>query len=335
FTGRNEYLQRLKEYFSPLPNSERKSFLLHGMGGIGKTQICLKFIEETTNWFSDVFWIDASSKDAIELRLKQIGKVNALTSDPTASAALQWISSRDNWLIVYDNADGGYEVIEKFLPPGNKGNILITSRNRAMGRITSHKSSLEVGHMGKVEAILLLLQSAGRDDQSGDLRDVARSIVSNLGYIPLAIDQAGAYIQASNCDLGSYLQLYNDHCAQLMSKSGFKGASDYGYSTYGTWEISMKEIELRATKDSSPQALAAQSALALHSLFAFLHHDNISEEIFRNAAQQFQKRKEEKNELPTSISFLDPKILFLTEKGLWDKYQFQEGIQVLLSFSLI
>ena len=46
FTGRDEYLQRLREYFSSSTGEKRKSFLLHGMGGIGKTQICLKFIEE-------------------------------------------------------------------------------------------------------------------------------------------------------------------------------------------------------------------------------------------------------------------------------------------------
>ena len=46
FTGRDEHLQRLKDHFSTNRESQRKSFLLHGLGGIGKTQICLKFIEQ-------------------------------------------------------------------------------------------------------------------------------------------------------------------------------------------------------------------------------------------------------------------------------------------------
>ena len=46
FTGRSAYLQRLKDYFVSNALQKRKSFLLHGMGGIGKTQICLKFTEE-------------------------------------------------------------------------------------------------------------------------------------------------------------------------------------------------------------------------------------------------------------------------------------------------
>ena len=48
FTGRDKYLQRLRDYFLSSIEDKRKSFLLYGLGGIGKTQICLKFIEETS-----------------------------------------------------------------------------------------------------------------------------------------------------------------------------------------------------------------------------------------------------------------------------------------------
>jgi Cdc6-like AAA superfamily ATPase len=46
FTGRDEYLQELRDYFRSSIGGKRKSFLLYGLGGMGKTQICLKFIEE-------------------------------------------------------------------------------------------------------------------------------------------------------------------------------------------------------------------------------------------------------------------------------------------------
>lgn len=49
FTGRDKYLQRLRDYFSSSTGDKRKAFLLYGLGGIGKTQICLKFIEENEN----------------------------------------------------------------------------------------------------------------------------------------------------------------------------------------------------------------------------------------------------------------------------------------------
>jgi hypothetical protein len=49
FTGRDEYLQRLRDYFHSSIGDKRKSFLLYGLGGIGKSQICLKFIEENAD----------------------------------------------------------------------------------------------------------------------------------------------------------------------------------------------------------------------------------------------------------------------------------------------
>jgi Cdc6-like AAA superfamily ATPase len=49
FTGRDEYLQKLRDYFGSGIGGERKSFLLYGLGGIGKTQMCLKFIEENAD----------------------------------------------------------------------------------------------------------------------------------------------------------------------------------------------------------------------------------------------------------------------------------------------
>ena len=49
FTGRTEIIAKLKEHFSATSNNRRQYFLLHGMGGIGKTQICLKFIEEMSD----------------------------------------------------------------------------------------------------------------------------------------------------------------------------------------------------------------------------------------------------------------------------------------------
>ncbi|KAF8633078.1 hypothetical protein AX15_001526 [Amanita polypyramis BW_CC] len=340
FTGRHSYLRILEDYFGSHSMAERKSYLLYGMGGIGKTQICLKFLEQFAHLFSDIFWIDASSEATIDLRLRQILKAynfSAADSTPSAGSALRWIATRQNWLIVYDNADGGYEVVEKFLPPGNGGNILVTSRNRVLRRVTQG-NSIEVDKMDEEEAVSLLLRSTMLDNHSEEIKGLARSIVSAVGNIPLAVDQAGAYILTTGCDLDYYLNLYNQHHSQLMSNATFRGASNYGYSTYGTWEISIQEIQKRALIDTGPDALAAQSAIMLHKILAFLHHDNILEEIFSKAAENNMKndiKEQEKLGFPLSVTLLDPQSLFLNAEGEWDKIHFLSGIQVLTSFSLI
>ena len=132
-----------------------------------------------------MFWIDASSESSIELALMQIAQGNNASqgTKPSATSALQWISKRTNWLIVYDSADGHYSVVEKFLPPGNGGNVLITSRNPALKRITLDQNSLEVLDMINEEGILLLLRSAMLDGTSDHIMSMARKLVSELGGI--------------------------------------------------------------------------------------------------------------------------------------------------------
>lgn len=105
--------------------------------------------------FSDIFWIDASSEASTEIGLLQIAEANNATTEAKQSArsALQWISQRSKWLMIYDNADGHYSVVERFLPPGNGGNILITSRNHELKRITMPNNSMEVLGMGNDEGV--------------------------------------------------------------------------------------------------------------------------------------------------------------------------------------
>ena len=291
--------------------------------------------------FSDIFWIDASSETNIELGLMQIAKAYNVSPAEKSSArsALQWISQRANWLIVYDSADGHYSVVEKFLPPGNGGNILITSRNAGVQRITLQENAAEVFDMTNEEAVLLLLQSAMVDKAPDHIIDMATKLVSELGGIPLAIDQAGGYMHSCGCSIDDYMELYANHRDELMSSlDSFKGASDYGTSTYGTWDVAMDEIERIATNGIEGAAHAAQSAISLLRMFAFLDHVNIPEELFKNAAENYIERnvdEEAVNGFPLSVNLLDHETLFLGEEGVWDKFQFLSGIQVLLSFSLI
>ncbi|KIJ99011.1 hypothetical protein K443DRAFT_102937, partial [Laccaria amethystina LaAM-08-1] len=101
FTGRTEVIAKLKRHFSNTNNSaqKRKYFLLYGMGGIGKTQISLKFAEEMSGSFSQVFWVDASSSVTISQALKGIGQSCALDGSP--ESVLCWIGSlKENYIMI-------------------------------------------------------------------------------------------------------------------------------------------------------------------------------------------------------------------------------------------
>jgi len=99
------------------------------------------------------------------------------------------------------------------IPPGIWGNILITSRNEMLLRATSH-NSLAVDEMEEEEAVSLLLKSGNLDPSTA--RDDAKMIVNALGCVPLAIDQAGAYIHTCQCSPDHYLKLYKLHCRKLL-----------------------------------------------------------------------------------------------------------------------
>ena len=122
--------------------------------------------------------------------------------DGSVESILQWISFlQEEWLIVFDNADDpSPKVVEKFIPPGHRGNILITSRNRSMGRIVSFENIIKIKEMEEADVITLLLRSSCLDQLPEHL-EAAKKIVTELYCIPLAIDLAGAYIDAGKCDI--------------------------------------------------------------------------------------------------------------------------------------
>jgi len=206
--------------------------------------------------------------------------------DGSVESALQWISSiQEEWLIVFDNADDPPpDVVAKFIPPGNRGNILITSRNRSMGRIVSSENRIEINEMEESDAITLLLRSSCLDPVS-EHQQAAKRIVNELGCIPLAVDHAGAYIEAGKCDIEHYLGQLSLHRQILMSDTTFTGASNYDQTVYGTWDLSFKEIERRAGGQCR-NAQAAQAAILILRICAFYHHSNISKDIFRSAAEE-------------------------------------------------
>ena len=253
--------------------------------------------------------------------------------DDSVDSVLQGISFlQEEWLIVFDNADvPPPEVVEKFIPAGNRGNILITSRNRSMGRIVSFENIIEIKEIEEGDAITLLLKASCLDPLPKHL-EISKKIVTELYCIPLAIDHARAYIDAGKSDIKQYLRQFSVHRQALMSDAIFTGASKYNKTVYGTWDLSFKEIEKRDSGNSTlEEAQAAQAAILILQICAFYHHTSISKEIFQSAAEKTMKQDSDKfRKLPQAITLLG-----LDNDGNWDEFIFGQGISVLLSFSLV
>ena len=135
FVGWKDVLDKPQDIYIHCADTKlvsRCSCLLWGTG-IRKTQICLKFIEEMSSRLSHVFWVDASSVESIVMSLRGTSSISASQApclDDSIESILQWMSGiQEEWLIVFDNADEPpVHVVERFIPPENRGNILITSQ---------------------------------------------------------------------------------------------------------------------------------------------------------------------------------------------------------------
>ena len=185
--------------------------------------------------FWRVFWVDASTAETTELSLQDIATdrdARVSEVERSAKSVLQWLSSmEDDWLIVFDNASDG---VSEYMPMGNRGNFLFTSRNPNLARLVSAEDDVEVGDMEEEDAILLLLRSSRLGETSTQAKEAARPIVKELCCLPLAIDQAGAAIMSGLCSIDDYLYRYRQHRQDLLTDYSFKGASNYGRAVYAT-----------------------------------------------------------------------------------------------------
>jgi hypothetical protein len=248
----------------------------------------------------------------------------------SCKSALIWIASlQDKCLLVLDNDDSAPDVIEKFIPSGSQGNILVTSRNRTLGCVTSHENSLEIDQMAEKEAISLLVKASHLAELPDNIYTIAQWIVNELCCLPLAIDQAGASIEAGLCSIDDCLEHLSQHRNKLMNHPSFRGTSQYK-----TWDLSFNEIESRANKKSDMQSrAAAQAAILILETAAFLHHENIIEAAFRKAAMEIFKGQH--GQLEKIVETCIKQLLQLGKDQSWSQFFFYEGIRVLLSFSLI
>jgi len=254
---------------------------ISGLGGIGKTQTAIEYAYRYRSEYSAVLWARADSSQALVsgfvafAELLQLPERNVENQQRIIEAVKHWLQMNAHWLLILDNADD-LELIYDYLVPGN-GHILVTTRSPATG---PHIDGIELVKMDQDEGILLLLRRSKQLPQDSSLESVtelergkAAMICSLVDGLPLALDQAAAYIEENQCSLGAYLNLYRSHRAYLLQRRGTFGAKDYPYSVATTWSLSFERIE-------RTDPLAAD----LLRLCAFLHPDAIPEEMIVAAA---------------------------------------------------
>ncbi|KAJ7272349.1 P-loop containing nucleoside triphosphate hydrolase protein [Mycena rebaudengoi] len=315
FRGRQDILKKMHDYFSENVG-KRHVCLLHGLGGAGKTQICLKFVDETAKArFTDVFFLDASTIDTIKSGFKNIALTQSIGSDDEDTS--RWLSShQDEWMLIFDNADNPSINLSKYFPQSSGGNILITSRNPKL-HVHAPDSHHHISNMEEKDAVQLLLASAVQPLNT-ETENLATEIVKALHCFPLTVVQAGAFI-AQTGKFKKYLTLYEQNHAQLLSRLSAQSHDQYAWSVYTTWDISFK-------------CLSPVAAIFLQ-ICSFLHHEGISEDIFSAAARyKCYPMGPTKKQIQEPRDFLDN---FMTQARTWDALHFTDITTELQGYSLI
>jgi tetratricopeptide (TPR) repeat protein/DNA-binding XRE family transcriptional regulator len=285
FTGREETLSHI---YQMLTQEHRmaltQSVALSGLGGIGKTQIALEYAYQYRHHYRFIFWVNAATQDNLLTDLLEIAELIHLpiqnNPDRTQVPHLikHWLTSNQDWLLILDNTDD-LALIRDIVPYEHAGHLLLTSRIQALGGLARR---IDVENMGIVEGMLLLLRRSLLLDRAEKLDRVApdhllatENLVIDLAFFPLAIDQAGAYIDEIGCSVESYRALYHQHRKELLRRRSLV-PTDYPDSVATTWSLSFHKIEqLNAT------------AANLLRLCAFLDPDTISEELLLAGASVF------------------------------------------------
>jgi hypothetical protein len=268
FTGRENVLDALSAALAT-GKPAALTQAIAGLGGVGKTQTAVEFAYRHRNDYRVVLWARADSETSLIsefLKLaEQLNLPERHASDPAhAIAAVQrWLSSTEGYLLVLDNADEP-ELLGPFLPINPKGHILITARAHNLDRCDP--IALEVMEPG--EALDFLLQRARRKEPDPAERAAAERLArEELGYLPLALEQAAAYIAASEVSFQDYLKEYEKLRLKLLADKHHK-PRNYPASVLTTWTTSFEAVRQRS---------AAAADLLIVS--AFLAPDGIPYEI--------------------------------------------------------
>ncbi|KAJ7194276.1 hypothetical protein GGX14DRAFT_679055 [Mycena pura] len=313
FHGRQIILESMEQFFAS-NQSGQQIYVLYGLGGSGKTQIALKFIEQHKAHFTHKFFVDASSPESITNNFKMITSMLNIPEE-TVDGAMSWLASKsEEWLLLFDNADDTNLGLNDFFPQCKHGNIIITTRNPELRVYGAHS---HVSNMEEEEAVQLLLMSAAQVHTPPN-DTYAQNIVKELCCFPLAIIQAGAYIAKSQ-DLAGYLGLYDDNRAQLLSKKLVQSHDKYAWTVYTTWQLSFERL-----------GPVAQEFLMLCS---HLHHEGISEDIFKSASVYVcTKQWPSEPDLVVCKKFLAQ---FYGLDSRWSSMKFRDVVTEILSFSLM
>ncbi|RAK81445.1 TPR-like protein [Aspergillus fijiensis CBS 313.89] len=280
FWGREDILALIDEALvSGQSDHSFRSFALYGMGGVGKTQIALKYANASRAKFDAIFWVSADNLITIGQSFRRIADTLGLSAPDTEHddnsvmlAVKKWLSTSEiRWLLVYDNADD-LDTIGHAWPAGCFGSILLTSRDSAAA-FTFASKGCQVKPFDTVTGSRALLNILGFDPDSTSNQEDAMAIATTLGGLPLALNQIGGFILQRKVPLKSFLSLYERNSASVNAKGGAN--MNYKHTIATVWEMALDRL--------------SGDARFLQMILSFLDPDNIDDAVLKEGAQRLEE----------------------------------------------
>jgi tetratricopeptide (TPR) repeat protein len=243
FTGRDGILNVLHDALS----SEVTAVLPHalqGMGGVGKTAVAVEYAYRYRNEYELVWWVPADQPALVQASLAQLAAslglppatATGIGIEGAAAATLNALRKGEpykRWLLIFDNADQP-EDLNDILPRG-PGDVLITSRNP---RWESVVQTVQVDVFNRTESIAFLNKRVPSALSEAD----AAALASELGDLPLALEQAGALQAGTGISVEEYLELLKEQVSAILSEGK---SPDYPMSMTAAWKLSVRTLAQR------------------------------------------------------------------------------------------
>ena len=240
FIGRSELLAGLRERLTAdttalLPHA------LHGLGGVGKTQLAIEYAYRHAAEYQVVWWIPAdqnalvrSNLAALAPRLGITGLVPGRVEDALAAVleALRLGDPYDHWLLVFDNADQP-AFVRNMIPTGQEhGHVIVTSRNQAWAQVVD---ALEVSVFTREESTQFLTSRVnGMTDADAD------RLAHEFGDLPLGLEQAAAWLAETAMTVDVYVDLLEKEGSRILAENA--ASSDYPLPVAAAWALSVTRL---------------------------------------------------------------------------------------------
>ncbi len=251
---------------------------IHGLGGIGKTRLAVEHAWRSGHLYDSAFFVVAESPEALRSNLANLARPDLLNlpeykaaaQEESVAAVLRWLREHDRWLLILDNVDTkeAEQAVVKIVPSLSAGRVLITSRIRDWPA-TIRRQPIETLSLDEAQRFILD-RTANDRAPSDDDPDQALRLAEELGGLPLALEQAAAYIAQHQMSLSEYLEEWEKEREKVLN--WYDGSvMQYPAPVAVTWQKTFQQLR--------------PTAAAILRLTAYLAPDPIPSKMFEDGAE--------------------------------------------------